>query len=684
MQDVVEPALSGTATDNARTNWLVAPTGRHCLWIALVLAAITLAVYWPARGYEFLELDDNLYITGNPVVQQGLTWPGIVWAFAGFHASNWHPVTWLSHMLDCSLFGATPGGHHFVNVLFHAANAVLLFLLLRRMTGAVWRAALVAALFAWHPLHVESVAWVAERKDVLSTLFLILTVWAYTRYAEKPGSGRYAMVALWFALGLMSKPMLVTVPCLLLLLDYWPLGRLRVFQSAGVSGKTESIPLGKLLLEKLPLFALAAAASWLTILAQRAGDAVAPLDAVPLATRAANALTAYAAYLGKTVWPADLAVYYPLEKNVPVVALGASVLLLALISAVVWRARRERGYLAVGWLWYLVTLLPVIGLVQVGGQAMADRYTYVPLIGVFVMMAWGVAPWFARDDGKLPMKLAVTGALLLGCLSATARQSSHWRNGVRLFTHSVRVTRDNHFMHHNLGVALATRGHRDEAIAHYAESLRLYPGSAKAHYNLGLELLDAGESARALTHFTEAVKLTPLDAAAQNNLATVLAEQKRFDEAGEHFRRALQLAPRDAKSHCNFAKALLQQGRPAEAAEHFRAALEIVPDWPEALNSFAVMLATHGDAGIRDGARAVRLAEKANQLTGHAHPTLLSTLAAAYAEVGQFERAVTTARQAHQLASTAGRKNMSEQIERCVLLYQAGKPYRQAVESPQP
>ena len=667
---------------------------RPGLLISIVLAFITLAIYAPVISFDFVEFDDDSYVTGNLAVQNGLTFEGVLWAFRGFHVSNWHPLTMLSHMLDCSLFHLAAGGHHLTNLLFHTANTVLLFLLLRRMTGAVWRSAIVAALFAWHPLHVESVAWVAERKDVLSTLFLLLTVWAYVRYAEKPGLRRYSLVLLWFALGLMSKPMLVTLPGILLLLDYWPLGRMRFgagafpdtlkggHQTGGGSARcppfweSRGENARKLLLEKIPLVILSTAAGIATLWAQREWNALISLQSMPFSARLSNAVVSYAGYLGKMLWPVDLCAFYPLPGEISKGLLVCSALVLVGISLFVWRSRKNRQYLSAGWLWYLLTLLPVIGLVQVGGQAMADRYTYVPLLGIFIMMVWGIAPFFEAWSARQSVKTGLVSGLLLSCLLATGFQIQEWRNGVRLFVRCLEVTPNSFLVHHNLGVALSARGHKSEAIAQFRESLRLYTNNFKSHFTLAQELTESGETAEAIGHFAEAARLRPRDASVRVKLGVLLAQQGQIPEATDQFIAALKVEPENALAHLNLANALNQQGRTADAIGHYRVAIELDPAWTEALNRLACVLATHQDARFRDGVRAVRLAEKANDLTDHLQPALLNTLAAAYAEAGRFEEAVATEQRALQITLASAHQGLSPQIQNCLLLYQSGKPYR--------
>ncbi|MGA3267810.1 MAG: hypothetical protein ABSE16_13415, partial [Verrucomicrobiota bacterium] len=454
----------------------------HPRLIGLLLALFTLLVYLPAGHDSFLVYDDNDYVTDNQAVQDGLTWGGVKWAFTTGHAGNWHPITWLSHMLDCQLFGLNPGPQHLVNVLFHTANTVLLFVLLLRLTQALWPAALVAALFAWHPLHVESVAWIAERKDVLSTFFGLLAVLAYAQAvgaeprpaAEKTGAAAadvprfthhasrfHCLALLCFALGLMSKPMLVTLPFVLLLLDYWPLRRLN------------ASTLQRLAAEKIPYFLLAAISSVVTFLVQRQSEAVISLARVSLRYRLENAPVAVGRYLLKLFWPADLAAFYPLADKISPLAVLAAIAVLAVVTVVAWRARRRAPYVLVGWLWFLGTLVPVIGLVQVGGAAMADRYSYIPSIGVFLAVAFGVRA--AAQRWQIP-RFAVPAAamvILAGCLVATAHQLRFWRDSDTLFRHALAVTTNNDVAHVNLGVTLDQEGRYEEALAEYYAAARL-------------------------------------------------------------------------------------------------------------------------------------------------------------------------------------------------------------------
>lgn len=488
------------------------------LLISLLLTFAALVVFWQLADHEFVNFDDELYVTRNSHVQAGLTYQGLVWALTTTHVGNWHPLTWLSHMLDCELYGLNPGGHHFTSLLLHIANTLLLFVVLKRMTGALRRSVFVAALFALHPLHVESVAWVAERKDVLSTFFWILTMGVYVRYVERPGLNGYLLVLLSFALGLMAKPMLVTLPFVLLLLDYWPLGRFQFGQSSDDSNSQshESINFSnqrslifRLVLEKAPFFALAAVSGVVTFLVQQGGGAVCSLDVLTLDIRVANAMVSYVSYMEKMIWPHHLAVFYPHPgSSLPMwQAAGAGLLLLS-VSGLVVRAARRYPYLLTGWLWYLGTLVPVIGLVQVGGHAMSDRYTYVPLIGLFIIMAWSVPDLLSRWRYRNIGLALAAGALLSAFMICTTVQVRHWQNSVALFEHTLDVTANNWLAHNNMGIALARRGKFDEAIAHYSETLRIKPNYARAYNNRGIVLAVQGKTAQAIAHFREALTLT--------------------------------------------------------------------------------------------------------------------------------------------------------------------------------
>ena len=505
---------------------------RYKLLVCVFLAVATLAVYWQVGSYEFVNYDDNYYISDNSHVQQGLTGDSIIWAFTATHIANWHPLTWLSHMLDCQLYGMNPTGHHLTNVFFHLVNTLLLFLVLKWMTGALWRSGFVAALFALHPLHVESVAWVAERKDVLSTLFWMLTMWAYLGYTKRPGVKRYLLILLFFALGLMAKPMLVTLPFVLLLLDYWPLGRIWLGQSgiehpvanqANIAAKKPRTQIFRLLLEKTPLFALAAVSSVVTFIVQKSGGAVKALETYPFNIRITNAMVSYFRYISKAIWPQKLAALYPHPgQSLPMWHAALAGLLLVVISTVVIRAGRRCPYLPVGWLWYVGTLVPVIGLVQVGEQAMADRYTYVSLIGLFIIIAWGV-PELVKGWRQRRLALGVSaGVLLLGLMVCTWFQARHWKDTITLFTHAVNVTANNYVAHYSLGLALGKEGKLEESMEHSYKALRIKPDYADAHNNLGTALAKQGRMKEAAAHFSEALRINPDYQKARENLEKAL------------------------------------------------------------------------------------------------------------------------------------------------------------------
>jgi Tfp pilus assembly protein PilF len=479
-------------------------------------------------------------------------------------------------MLDCELFGLDAGAHHMVSVGIHAANAVLLLLVLKRMTGGLWPSAFVAGVFALHPLRVESVAWAAERKDVLSGMFWMLTLWAYARYTERPGISRYAWALTLFALGLMAKPMLVTLPFVLLLLDCWPLKRFL------------GLPPWRLLREKLPFVGLALLSSVITLVAQR--GAIADMTALPAATRIANALVSYLAYIGKTLWPVGLAVIYRYPEHLPAWKVaGATVGLVGITAAVIWKARRY-PYLPVGWLWYVGTLVPVIGLVQVGQQPMADRYTYLPLIGLYVIVVWGVAE--LRSWLRLSRDVVVVGAVvvLAGCVWATSRQLAVWRNSITLYEHALAAGVRSPVIHNNLGNALAGQGKFAEAMAHYREAARLKPDSAVAYYNLGIACEDQGNFAEALAQYQEAVRLKPDYVEARNCLGAVLAKQGRAAEAIEQYREALRFRPDYPEARNNLGAVLTSVGQLAEAIAEYREAVRLRPDYADAHNNLGVVL----------------------------------------------------------------------------------------------
>jgi protein O-mannosyl-transferase len=588
-----------TKSNPARANASapVMARSRFPVWrMAALLALVTIALYWPATSHDFVNFDDNLYITENPHVQGGLNWAGVKWAFFNPVAYNWHPLTMLSHMLDCQLFGLKPWGHHLTSVLLHAVNTVLVFVLLQRLTGALWRSVLVAAVFGLHPLHVESVAWVAERKDVLSTCFALLSLLAYARFVEhargdpRPAAGKkpnpewrmpkenrksntetadqpnpesdfgfrtsfgnrdsgfgfldrfYLLSLVFFALGLMSKPMVVTLPFLMLLLDWWPLQRM-------ASG-------ARLIWEKIPFFVLAAGISVVTFVVQKQTGVSTPVENLPLVARGGNALISYCRYLGKLFWPVDLAFFYPHPGVWPLAQVVLAGGLILGLTVLFIGQRRRHPFLLMGWLWYCGTLVPVIGLVQVGNQAMADRYCYVPSLGVLILIIWGICE-LTRRWRHYELALSVAGgAAIVLCFGMTRQQLEYWKDDETLFRHALEVTENNYFAHNNLGVTLEKKGQTDEAIRQYQEAIRLKPDFAETHSNLGAILGTKGQTDEAISQFQEVIRLAPDDATAHYNLGTAFGIKGQIDEAISQFQEAIRLKPDYAEARHNLAHAL--------------------------------------------------------------------------------------------------------------------------------
>ena len=585
------------------------PEGDRSWLVVLLLITATLAVYAPVWEYEFVDLDDDLYVLNNLRVQSGLSWANIGWALTALEAGFWHPLTWISHMADCQLFGLRPAGHHVTSLVIHVANAVLLFWVLRLMTSALWPSALVAALFSLHPLNVESVAWIAERKNVLSTFFGLLAIWAYVKYVEKPDWRRYLLLTALFVLGLMSKPMLVTLPCLLLLLDYWPLNRF-----GADPGKFFS-KLGELALEKAPLLLLSLAAGLLAILAESRAGALPALEAFPLSVRFSNALVAYTSYLSKMFWPTDLAPFYPHPgASLEIWRIVLSFVFLVAVSAVVVHRVRSFPYLVVGWLWYLGTLFPVSGLIQVGGHAMADRYAYLPLIGVFILLVWGGWGWLGDSPVARKFEVGALPCLFLVMVMTTGTQVSHWQSSVTLFEHTIRSTKNNQLAHNNLGIALLERGRTQEAAAQFVEALEIKPGNSTALFNLGLTMKRLGEIEEAERYFSRALEENPNLVGAHNNLGIILEEQGRSEEAFQHFRQAVELDPRLPAAHTNLGRALARQGKLEEAVGHFEISLRIDSHQPNVYSNLGAALDLQGRSQ-----EAVDNYRRALELDSHSH-----------------------------------------------------------------
>lgn len=631
---------------------------RRILFICLLLAGVTLAIYWPAGNYDIIDFDDPLFTTQNPDVAAGLNWHTFVWAMTSITAGNWHPVTSFSFVLTHQFFGTDPGAEHLVNVFFHAANAVLLFLVLLQMTGATWRSATVAAFFAWHPLRVESVAWIAERKDVLFIFFMLLSLVCYTRYAQKcsyakiesqvsagqPGTRDYDLALIFFALGFMSKAMIVSLPFLLLLLDYWPLQRM-------TNGGFRTANLKPLLLEKIPFFVPAIFFSALTFWIQKKHAFYISWERLGLMDRTGHAMLSYVQYLSKTFWPANLAAYYPYPRTHDVLEICLAGLLLLAISALCICQILRRPYLAVGWFWYLGTSVPIIGLVQVGGQAMADRYTYLPLIGPVISLVWLISDWAKPKPLQKFLLTPMTLILLATCVILTRQQLQFWQNNDSLFEHTIAVTPDNPMAQCVLASGLQDEGLVDEAMIHYRIAGAIEPKYDEVYYKLGECLENQGR----------------WESAAQEYNAAIAADSNPDDDLAYI-------------AHSNLAEVLLHLGRNQEAVSHYNEALRIKPGSIEVLNNFAWLLATCPDANIRDGARAVQLAERACELTNYQKPVFIGTLAAAYAEAGRFDDAIAAAQKACALAEESGAQGLLEKNQELLDLYRTHKPYREPAE----
>jgi tetratricopeptide (TPR) repeat protein len=603
--------------------------------VCICIAGLTWLVFGQTLRHDFVNYDDPGYVYENTRITSGLSISGIAWAFTHIHSMNWHPLTTISHMLDCRLYGLKAGDHHLTNVLLHIAAAMLLFLALLQMTSAVWRSAFVAAVFAIHPLHVESVAWIAERKDVLSGVFFMLTLLIYVHYTRAPSLGRYLAMVLVFVLGLMSKPMLVTLPFLLLVLDYWPLGRI----GDPISGTGSRLSMR--VLEKIPLIALSAVSSVVTFLAQK--GAVGWTEQLPVATRISNAIVSYIAYGWQMLWPARLAVFYPHpEHRLPLWVIISSLLLLLSITAIAIALRRQRPYLITGWLWYLGMLVPVIGLVQVGWQGRADRYTYLPQIGLYIAITWAVIDLTAFWRHRRTI-LRVVAILIIGVLSLRAWvQTSYWRDSETLFRHALAVTVNNDVAENNLGIVFLRKGKVDEAISLLQAAVHLRPDNSPAQENLAKALLQKGQVADALIHYRKLLDLQPDNIEVHNIVGTVLT----------------------------------QQGRVGEGVQEWQKVLAIQPDNGNAMSNLAWVFATSPDESLRNGPKAVELAEQAVRLSGGRIPILFRTLAAAYAESGRYSEAIQTAQQGSELANSQGNSGLASELQGNIVLYQAQQPIR--------
>jgi protein O-mannosyl-transferase len=709
------------------------------LIVALSIGLLTFLLYAPTMRNEFIVWDDQNYVVQNPHVSGGLSWPEIIWAFTANYEANWHPLTWISHMADCQFFGLNPAGHHLTNILFHVANTLLLFFWLNRVTRKTARSALVAVFFGWHPLHVESVAWVAERKDVLCAFFWMLTLITYTRYVEfsKTHDSKikffYILSLFTFALSLMSKPMAVTLPFVLLLLDFWP------YQRVNYSA------LPRLLREKIPFLALTLLDCFLTYAAQKNGGAVSNLTFI---YRAENAIWAYLRYVSNTFWPADLAIIYPYKNHLPTDLIITSLILLFLWSGLFIYWRKRFPYMIVGWLWFLGTLIPAIGLVQVGSQALADRYMYIPSIGLLILIVWGAADLISFKSGlKRPVQ-GLAAILLIACFIITSVQITYWRNSFNLFTHAAEIIPDNAVAFFCLGNAFAEIGDRTNALIFYSQSVATDTNYYPSQLSLGKTLLEAGKYDEALPHFNRALQLdgkdveteeaiglaflnsghsqeaiAPLKFAAdkipdsgiaQNNLAAALIHEKRFSEALVHLQKAVQVEPKNILARYNLGFSLMMSSNFPAAVIQFEKVLELQPGYVNAryglaqsflkqenyaaaisacqetlrlnpddllaLNELASLLATCPEAKFRDGVAAVQLASHACTLTQNHQPALLVALSAAQAETGNFPEAIAVIQNARILATTDGETNVLSQVDRLLNFYKNQKPFHGSLD----
>jgi len=648
------------------------PLGGLALLVGAGLVLLTLAAYGRVGALGFVSLDDPQYVSANPVVLRGLTLEGVRYAFTTTDLGNWHPLTWLSHMLVVELAGAEPWAHHVANLVLHLGCVALLFWFAWRTTGALWAAALAAGVFGVHPLHVESVAWVAERKDVLSTLFWLLAMLAHVRWAETGRRRWYGATVVALALGLMSKPMLVTLPLALLLLDAWPLRRWRGTAREGGLGA------GRLVLEKLPLLALALVAGAVTLWAQSAAGAMQALETPSLAVRLANAVRSTGIYLLQTLWPTQTAVFHPYPAEIPGLQVALAAGTIAGLTALAFALRRRAPWWALGWLWFLLTLLPVLGIVQVGAQAHADRYVYVPHIGLFLGVAFGLERLTAGLRRARAVRFFLALGLLAGGLEATRLQVAVWRDDRSLFEHAIEVTGGSYLAYDYLGRALQAEGRLDEAMAQYRASIRLRPRFASAHVNLGNALEASGDAAGALESYREATELAPGLAEAWVNLGGALGRAARHEEAATALERALELAPSDPAAHMNAALNDLLRGHGAGATEHFREAVRLQPELAREDQAliFAWRRATAADPAARDGELAATIAADALARRGARDLQALEVLAAAEAERGRFDEAKRRAEQALDLARAAGRVEVLARLEAALQAYRSGEPLR--------
>ena len=680
--------------------------------ICVALVALTWIVFGQTLGHQFVNFDDGAYVRRNSEVTHGITIHGIEWAFTHPVAANWHPLTILSHMLDCQIYGVVPAAHHFTNVLLHSIATILLFLIFWGMTRGLWQSAFIAAVFAVHPLHVESVAWIAERKDVLSAVFFLLTIAAYVFYALWPSVLRYLLMSILFACGLMAKPMLVTLPFVLLLLDYWPLRRFDHLNTAGPAPAIRDVQKrsGKwLVLEKIPLFILSVAASAAAIVTQE--RSINLIRQMSLASRIENSFVSLLIYLRQTVWPRNLAAFYPYpESGVSTWEVILAISVFASITTAAFVLRNDKPYILTGWLWFAGMLIPVIGIVQVGIQAHADRYNYLPQIGLSLIVAWAITEISAGWRYQRVI-LTLASLIAVAALAWSARiQTWYWRDSQLLWEHAIAVTPENETEHEHLSDAYLDKGRIDDAISQAREAVQLLPDSADAHGVLGAALARTRQLDEALSHLQTALQLNPKLARAHYNLGNVFLQRGELDEAIASYEAELRLYPSLAEGHNNLASALFRKGRPNDAFEHLKTALELNPNYPEARNNFGIALSQRGeireaiaqwnktlqvqpdnleaqcnltwifatfpDASIRNGARAVELGERAIKLSDGKNARIWRLAAAAYAEAGRFPDAIKAAQNARALAEAAGNAALVKTLESNIKLFEQNSPLR--------
>jgi tetratricopeptide (TPR) repeat protein len=727
--------------------WIAVPSQNRAVALTCgLLALVTFAVYWRVRDNNFINFDDNIYITENGAVLGGLAWPDVKWAFTTGYTGYPHPLTWLTHQLDYQFYGNWAGGHHLTSVAIHVANAVLLLLFLWRTTGFVWRSAFVAAVFALHPLHVESVAWIAERKDVLCGLFFFLTLHAYVSYVKERSPLYYVLSLLCFVAGLLSKPMIVTLPLVLFLIDIWPLSRLEL--GVGKHNSTRSSTVFALIGEKIPFLVLAIVWSVITLIVQKQGGGLAKIETVDAGTRIANAIVSYAIYIWKTFLPQNLALFYPYSRHPPWLTVAVALALLVLISVFCINRRRAFPFLIVGWFWFLGMLTPVIGVLQAGAQARADRYTYLPQTGLIFALTWAISD-LAKSWPRQRALLTGTAAIVLSLLAwRTWDRIAIWRDSESVWKNAVAATTANYTAHvqlcdallqkgrideaireaetalqihpneaeghSNLAIAFSRKGDMEKALAHLQRAVEIKPNRSKLHYNIATVLAEKGRLDEAISHYEQEIQIRPEFAEAHNNLGTALLRKGRLDDALDHFEKAIAANPRLAKAHYNAAIVLVAKGRPNEAIDLLQKALQLDPsdadariqlgvawsqagrvdlaigEWEKTLASepdnlsaaydLAWVCATFPDDAIRDGKKAVRLAEHVLELSEKKDPRNYRLLAAAYAENHQFDKAIDTAQRGLELATDQGNYAAANALNANIDLYRRNIPLRDPSE----